>query len=395
MAVHGKVAKGFERVREAFADGQALDEGGAQLCIYRGGERVVDLWTGRDVVNARNYSQDTVTTLMSCSKGAVATCIHILSDRGEIDLEAPVARYWPEFASGGKEFVRIWHLLTHSAGLLGFEPDSGVGAREMLDWETSVNALARMSPLWTPGKAYLYHFVTFGYLLGEVIRRISGKTPGRFLADEISTPLGIDLWIGLPESEEKRVAPAFSRMPAIEEKQWRALFQGQGIDPDTRLAKTLVYAFRTTDELVREVMNTRAGRAAEIPAGNGIGNARALAKMYAAMIGEVDGVRLIRPETMEHVRMPQTHGMSAPADLAKLARSEPQRFGLGYELPRAPEPMLGPGSFGHAGAGGRMGFAHPESGIALGYVCNNMLWNNIEPDARWVPWTKALNEVLS
>jgi CubicO group peptidase (beta-lactamase class C family) len=392
--VGGRVESGFERVREAFEEGQASDEGGAQLCVYQHGRQVVNLWIGQDVIRQRPYAEDTITVMMSCTKAAVAVCAHILAERGELDFDAPVARYWPEFAAGGKRNVRVRHLLTHSAGLMGYEPESGIGANELLDWQTATDGLARMEPLWEPGTAYFYHFVTFGFLVGEVIRRISRKSVGRFFADEIAGPLKIDMWIGLPEAEEHRVAPHFSRLAAISEEQWRTLLGGAGIDLTTRLARTVLYTFKTTDEAVFGLMNSRPGHAVEIPAGNGIGNARALARIYASLISEVDGVRLLRPETMERARTPQTKGIGAPGDFARFARTEPQWFGLGFELPRAAEPMFGPGSFGHAGAGGRMGFVHPESGIAVGYVCNNMMWNNLEPDARWVPWTKALHDAV-
>jgi CubicO group peptidase (beta-lactamase class C family) len=395
MTVKGTVAPGFEALQPAFAEGQAIDEGGAQLCVYRHGRCVVDLWTGRDKIADRPYDENTIAVLMSCTKAAVALCVNMLSERGQLDFDAPVSRYWPEFAAAGKESVRVRHLLTHSAGLMGYEPESGIGARDMLDWETAVTGLARMAPLWEPGSAYFYHFVTYGFLLGEVVRRVTGKTFGQYFAEEVAKPLGLELWVGLPESQDHRVAVHFSPLPVITEEQWRSIFANAGIDVNTRLMRTLLYTFKTTDEAVHGIMKTRTGRAAEIPAGNGIGTARALAKMYAAMIGTVDGVRLIEPATMERARSEQTNGLSAPGDLGKLSRVEPQRFGLGFELPRAPEPMLGPGSFGHAGAGGRMGFAHPESGIAAAYVCNNMMWSNLEPDPRWPKWSKALSEVVA
>ena len=391
---HGTVAPGYEAVREAFAEAQAKDEGGAQLCVYRHGERIVDLWAGRDPVGGRPYTEDTITTLMSCTKGAVAACVHILCERGLLALDAPVARYWPEFGAAGKEKLTVRHLLTHSAGLMGYEPESGIGARDLLDWQTATEGLARMRPLWEPGTAYFYHFVTFGFLLGEVVRRTSGRSIGRFFADEVASPLGLDMWIGLPEAEEPRVAPHFSKAPQFTPEQWRAMLEGLGIDVGSRLARTVIHTLGTTNEMVMGVMNTRAGRAAEVPAGNGIGNARSLAKMYACLIGEVDGMQLIGSAAMERARTPQTEGLGAPGDFSRFVRTEPQRFGVGFELPRAPEPMLGAGSFGHAGAGGRMAFAHPESGTAVGYVCNNMLWNNLEPDARWLGWTRALHAAV-
>lgn len=394
MPAAGTVEPGFEGVREAFAEAQAKDEGGAQLCVYRDGRKVVDLWAGRDKVNDRPYTENTLTVLMSCTKGAVATCANMLADRGLLDIDAPVSRYWPEFAQAGKEKVRVRHLLNHSVGLSGYDPAFGITARDMLDWDTATSALARMAPLWEPGTAYSYHAITYGFLVGEVIRRISGKSCGRFFADEIARPLGLELWIGLPADQEHRVAPHFAGAPQIKPEQWPAILQAAGIDLETGLTLTLLETFKVTDDAIFTVMNARPGHEAEVPAGNGIGNARSLAKMYAAIIGEVDGIRLLSAGAMERAREPQTASLAAPGDLGKLVRVEPQRLALGFELARAPEPMLGPGSFGHAGAGGRMGFAHPESGVAVAYVCNNMLWNALEPDARWVGWTKALREAV-
>jgi CubicO group peptidase (beta-lactamase class C family) len=286
---------------------------------------------------------------------------------------------------------RRWHRF----GLTGFEPASGVGPRELLDWQRCTSALAAMEPLWVPGTAYMYHAVTYGYLVGEVIRRVSGKMPGKFIADEIAKPLGLELWIGLPPEQEHRVAPHFSDAPVMSLEQWKGLFAGFGIDVKSRVAQAMMNMIVGTDEAIK-MINTREGHAAEIPAANMIGNARSLAKMYAATIGEVDGVRLMKRETMERARKPQTDGLKGPGDFAKLPNPDPQRLALGYELNRRIEPMLGDGSFGHAGAGGRMGFAHPESGTAVGYVCNNMLWDGIRgPDDRWLPWTKALNEIIA
>ncbi len=392
--IGGTVAKGFEKLKDAFIEGQAADEGGAQLCVYRHGKKVVDLWTGRDKIKDRPYTDRTLAVTMSCSKGAVATSAHMLAERGLLDLDAPVTRYWPQFGQAGKAEVPVSYLLSHRVGLTSFEPASGIGPRELLDWDKCIAALAAMEPLWEPGTASMYHAVTYGYLVGEVIRRVSGKTPGRFFADEIAGPLGLEMWIGLPQSEEHRVAPHFSDRPSLTVEQWTPLLAGFGIDTESRLAKTMMHMLVSTDEAI-QMINARDGHAAEIPAANMIGNAASLARMYAATIGEVGGVRLLKPETVERARAPQTDGLKAPGDFAKLPNADPQRLGLGYELNRRVEPMLGDGSFGHAGAGGRMGFAHPESGVAVGYVCNNMLWDGIRgPDDRWLPWTKALREAV-
>ena len=392
--VGGTVEKGFEGVKTAFAEAQQADEGGAQLCVYRRGKKVVDLWTGRDPVHDRPYTDKTLGVTMSCSKGAVATCAHMLVERGQLDLDAPVTTYWPEFGQAGKQSVPVHLLLSHRAGLSGFEPDSGIGPRDLLDWERCTTTLAAMAPLWEPGSAYMYHAVTYGYLVGEVIRRITGKMPGRFFADEVARPLGLELWIGLPASEEDRVAPHFTSRPALTLAQWKELMAGFGIDVTSRVALTMVHGLIGTDEAI-QIMKSREGHAAEIPAGNMIGNAASLARMYAATIGAVDGVRLLKPETVERARQWQTKGLTAPDDFAKLPNADPQRLAYGFELNRGAEPMLGEGSFGHAGAGGRMGFAHPESGVAVGYVCNNMLWDGAAgPDRRWLAWTRALEEML-
>ena len=393
--IGGTVEKGFESVRDAFAQAQAQDEGGAQLCVYRNGKKVVDLWTGRDKVKNRPYTDQTITVLMSCSKGATATAAHMLAERGLLDFDAPVTKYWPEFGQAGKEDVPVSYLLSHRVGLNGFEPGSGIGPKELLDWQRCTSALAAMVPLWKPGTAYMYHAVTYGYLVGEVIRRVSGKMPGRFIADEIATPLGLDLWIGLPREQEHRVAPHFSNQPVVSLEQWKAMFAGLGIDTSSRVGEAMMHMITGTAEAI-DLINTPEGHAADIPAANMIGNARSLAKMYAATIGEVDGVRLLKRETMERARKPQTDGLKGPGEFAKLPSASRCGSAFGYELNRGIEPMLGAGSFGHAGAGGRLGFAHPESGTAVGYVCNNMLWDGIRgPDDRWLPWTKALSEIVT
>ena len=178
---------------------------------------------------------------MSCSKGAVATAAHMLSERGLLDFDAPVTKYWPEFGQAGKKNVPVSYLLSHRVGLSGFEPDSGVGPRELLDWDRCTSALAAMEPLWEPGSAYMYHAVTYGYLVGEVIRRVSGKMPGKFVADEIAGPLDLELWIGLPQSQEHRVAQHFSDRPALTLEQWKQLMAGFGIDINSRVAQAMVH----------------------------------------------------------------------------------------------------------------------------------------------------------
>lgn len=392
MSANGYVARGYEGVRDAFAHAQANDQGGGQLCVYRHGEKVIDLWAGRDTINDRPYGQDTLTVIMSCSKGATATVVHRLAERGLIDYDAPVADYWPEFAVGGKGDARIWHLMSHSVGLPGLDPDSGVPAWDLLYPERHVPALAAMAPVWEPGASCHYHPITYGSLLNEVVRRVTGKSVSQVLAEEISGPLGMDFWIGLPEAQEPRVAPHFQATPGPSGDQLVALFGAMGIDTTTRLAKVMLHSFAQTGELIA-TMNNRESRAAQMPAGNGISDAASLARMYAAVIGEVDGVRLLKPETVEKARTLRTGAMTPAGDLGKLQFGAPLQYGLGYEFPRDVTPMLGQGSFGHAGAGGRIGFAHPESGTAAAYVANTMLSVMNEPDPRWA-WMGELRTAI-
>ena len=391
----GTVEQGFEGIRDAFATGQANDDGGAQLCVYRGGKKVVDLATGRDIKRDRPYTADLLSVLMSSTKGVVATAAMMLVERGQLDPDTPVAKYWPDFAQNGKADLRVSQVLAHSAGLAAYPPEVKIGIKELLDWNKPVTALAEMEPLWRPGTATAYHALTYGYLVGEIVRRITGKSVGRFVADEIAGPLKLDLWIGLPANEEDRVAPQYSTGNEILAEQVEALLKNFGIDPNARVVRALLATAGTAEDTNR-FMNSREAHAAEIPAGNGIANARSLAKMYAATIGEIDGVRLLKPETVERARRPTNAGLKPPDPLSRLPAHDTHLFGLGYELSRFATPMLGEGSFGHTGAGGRLGFAHPESGIAVGYICNNMSWDPMSgPDPRWVPWLTALKEIAS
>ena len=246
MRAEGTVAEGFEPVRDAFAEAQSHDEGGAQLCVYRHGKRVVDIWAGSDKLKNRPYTADTITILMSCTKAVVAIGVHMLAQRGLIDYDAPVARYWPEFAAKGKASITVRDILAHRAGLMGFDEESGIGfGRDLFDWDRCTAALANMEPWWKPGTAYSYHALTFGYLAGEIVRRVSGKTVGEFTAAEISGPLKLDLWIGLPPEQEDRVAPHILPPTQLTEEQARALFSGLGLDMNSRPVRA-VFNFATT-----------------------------------------------------------------------------------------------------------------------------------------------------
>jgi CubicO group peptidase (beta-lactamase class C family) len=388
----GYVAAGFEPVAAAFESAQESDRGGAQLCIYLEGTCVVDLHAGRDPVNGRPYAGDTLTVLMSCTKGLLAVCAHRMIQRGLLDPDAPVARYWPEFADGGKAAITVAQVLDHSAGLAAFEPDHGIDATVLLDWSRCVQALAAMRPLWPPGSAVLYHFVTWGYLVGELLERVSGRPVGTLIRDEIAGPLGIDLWVGLPATLDARVAPHFRSNERLTGPILDRLFEQLGADRAARLVRAMRETMLTTEALI-DLMREPIGRRAVVPAGNGVGNARGLARMYAACLGPVDGIRLLAADTVRHARQPRTDQLAGPPPFTA-SGSAPQRFGLGFELPRSTLPMLGPSAFGHPGAGGRLAYADPESGCAVAYVCNNLVWDGQNADPRWLPWSNALQAIV-
>ncbi|MFC8898850.1 serine hydrolase domain-containing protein [Streptomyces cinereoruber] len=367
--IDGEVAPGFEAVREVFAANfDRRGDIGAAVCVYWRGRPVVDLWGGvADVETGRPWARDTLQLVYSATKGATATVVHILAERGLLDLDAPVATYWPEFAANDKACTPVRQLLSHQAGLAAL--DRPLPLADALAWGPMVAALAAQRPLWSPGTAHGYHGRTWGWLVGEVVRRVSGRTPGRFFADEIAGPLGLDFFIGLPTGERERVSRMAYRQPAVDltalpvesvpaelrEKvaAWR--------DPDSLSNR----AFAVTDPAAID-FDAPEVQAAELPSSNGIGTARALARMYAALIGEVDGVRLLAPETLASATREQASGQ----DLVMML---PSRFATGYMLPTDGTPMTGPTAFGHTGRGGSLAFADPEHGIAFGYVMNHIV----------------------
>ncbi|MFI1964617.1 serine hydrolase domain-containing protein [Streptomyces pathocidini] len=367
--IHGEVAAGFEPVREAFA-ANFSEHGdiGAAVCVYQYGRPVVDLWGGvADPETGRPWTRDTLQLVYSATKGATTTAAHMLAERGALDLDAPVAKYWPEFAANGKADISVRWLLSHQAGLITL--DQPVPLNEALAWHPMAAALAAQRPQWTPGTAHGYHGRTWGWLVGEVIRRVSGQTPGRFFADEIAAPLGLDFFIGLPAEQRDRVSRMVYQRPAIDLTTVPAESVPEELreqvaawrDPNSLSNK----AYAVTDPAAID-FDSPDVQAAELPASNGIGTARGLARMYAALIGEVDGVRLLTSEALASATNEQAGGK----DQVMLI---PSRFSTGYMLPTEANPMTGPSAFGHTGRGGSLGFADLEHGVAFGYVMNNIM----------------------
>ncbi len=366
------MASGWEGVREAFAANfDAGREIGAAFSAYHRGERVVDLWGGiADRTTGRTWDEDTIVLVFSTTKGLTAMCAHHLADSGALDFASPVVEYWPEFGAAGKSTITVEQLISHQAGL--YDVDEPLTLADALAWNPIVEALAAQAPMWEPGTQHGYHAVTYGWLVGEVVRRISGRSLGTYFADEIVKPLGASAWIGLPESEESRVAPLVSMQEAMAEQsaatggdpeQMRELI-AQFMGPGTVLGRALAApngAFADQD-----VWNSRAVRAAEIPAANGVADARSIARLYAGTIGEVDGIRIVSAKQLDAAITQRTHGPNS------VLMGMDIQFGLGFMVRSSLMPLGGPRSFGHFGAGGSMGWADPDADLAMGYVMNKM-----------------------
>jgi CubicO group peptidase (beta-lactamase class C family) len=357
--VEGECDPRFAGVRDAFrASFDAGREVGASFAATMDGRVVVDLWGGHaDAAGTRPWRRDTIVNVFSTTKAMTALCAHLLVDRGRLDLDAPVARYWPEFAVAGKETLPVRHLLTHQAGLAALH--ARLPTEALYDWACMTDALAAEAPWWEPGSASGYHAVTFGYLVGEVIRRITGRTLGAFFRDEVAGPLGADFHIGLAASEDGRVAEMIGPKP----EELAAAGAAATLDPESLLGKVMGNPAVSPD-----VANRTAWRRAEIPAANGHGNARSVARVMTALAcgGTLDGVRLLGAETLSNATEEQWFGNDLVLGL-------PMRWGLGFMLAHAGLP-LGPSSraFGHGGWGGSLGIADPDARVAWAYVMNKM-----------------------
>ncbi|SEH01132.1 CubicO group peptidase, beta-lactamase class C family [Nonomuraea solani] len=384
--ISGETAPGFDKVREAFAANLATGRDiGAAVSVYLHGRKVVDLWGGiADPRTGRPWERDTLQVVYSTTKAVTAACALLLAQRGELDLDAPVARYWPEFAAGGKENVPVRWLLTHQAGLPAI--DQPVTPAEAIAWEPMVAALAAQRPYWEPGTDHGYHGLTYGWLVGEVVRRASGRSLGTYLAEEIAGPLGLDLWIGLPESEHHRV----SRIVADDLPGSDAL-AAVDLDAVPEPMRGVLAAYADPTSLTVRAMNVvtppldhndPAEQAAEMPATNGICTARGLAGFYAALIGH----RILTPDHLAAATAERVAGVD------RILRV-PVRIGTGFGLPTPDAFWYSPAAFGFPGLGGSIGFADPASGLAFGYVMNRL--REGVPDVRVPSLLDAVREAGS
>lgn len=383
--VGGEVATGWEAVREAFAANlDSGEETGCAVSVYHRGDKVVDLWGGHfDVTASTPYESDTLQLVFSTTKGITAIAVAMCVERGLLSYSEKVSAYWPEFAVHGKGDATVAQLLSHQCGL--YTVDGEISLADALDWATITSRLADTAPRWSIGTQHGYHALTYGWLAGELVRRVDPKNRsiGEFVRDEIVSPVGAELWIGLPEDQEHRVSPMIGGLnpgggddvdPAVK----AMLEQFMGPDSPGGQALSLNGAFS-----VDGAFNRRDVHAAEIPAANGITNARSLARIYAATIGEVDGVRLLAPETVDTARVTVT-----PANEPDTCLIMPTTFGMGFMTHGQFTPYAGPGSFGHPGAGGSVAFAQPERELAFAYVMNRMA-ENLANDRRAQALTDA------
>jgi CubicO group peptidase (beta-lactamase class C family) len=358
LRIEGEVAARFEPVRAAFEANfhrpGVFSEVGAAMSVYRRGRCVVDLWGGfADRARERPWTRETLVNVWSATKGATASAVARLVDQGQIAYDQRVAEVWPEFARGGKTEVTIGHVMSHQAGLPGFAEPTRL--EDLYDWAGCVGKLERQAAAWAAGAETSYHALTFGFLAGEIVRRVSGMSPGAFIAGEIARPLGADIHVGLPEALEPRVAETLGpkRLPTPAGFEQGEIARSALRNPVTGPAAP----------------NRRAWRAAEIPAANGQASAQGLARLYGALAngGELDGVRLLSPETLALMAAP-----AAPAGRRDQFLGFTDCWGMGVMLNTPGLYGPNPRAFGHSGWGGSFGCADRGTGVSIGYVCNQM-----------------------
>ena len=353
MDVHGDCKENFEPVREAFANNFDQDlELGASVCVTVDGESVVDLWAGDADPQGTPWKNDTIVNVYSTTKTMAALCVLMLADRGEVDLDAPVAKYWPEFAQNGKENVLVRHVMSHSSGVSGFDPP--ISPEQLYDWDGITAQLASQPAWWEPGTASGYHSLTQGYLQGEIVRRVTGDSLGTFFRKEVSEPLGPDFHIGLAPAHDSRVGELIppTRPPATQE---------------TKLDSIAMRTLMSCDLDATEPQ-TRAWRAAEIPAAGGIGNARSVGRIHSALAchGTVDGVRILSPAGVDVILEEQTKGIDHVFGI-------PMRFGMGFGLNSEAFPISpNPRSFFWGGWGGSLAIIDLDARLTISYVMNRM-----------------------
>jgi CubicO group peptidase (beta-lactamase class C family) len=342
----------FAAVRTAFESNFANgNDIGASYCATVEGETVVDLWGGHaDAAQTRPWEKDTIVNVYSTTKTMTALTALLLADRGELDFDAPVARYWPEFAANGKAGVKVSHLMSHSAGLSGWKEP--ITKNDLYDWEKVTSLLAAQAPFWEPGTAPGYHALTQGYLVGEVVRRIAGRSLGTVFRHEIAEPLGADFYIGLPASEDGRVAELIPPPQTMADVAQTDLQKNMATNPGVDVAET----------------RTRAWRGAEIPAAGGTGNARSVAGIHILLAngGTANGRRILSEAGCRKALEPQIEGND-------LILGAPVRYGMGFGLPSAMIPLPHPNTIFWGGYGGSLVIIDMDARTTFAYAMNKMI----------------------
>lgn len=371
IEIQGTCEPAFKPVRDAFSATFAAkgpyQNAGASLCVYAQGRCVLDLHGG-EAAPRRVWTGGTLVNIWSATKGVVATAVAMLADRSLLSYHAPVATYWPEFAQGGKQDITVAQLMSHQAGVNGYVAPTTL--QDLCNWDVATARLAAQEPFWAPGEQTSYHAVTYGFLAGELVRRASGRSVGRFLAEEISAPLQAEILIGVPEAARARISPI--RGPKVP----RTL--SQGMNP---IAQRAVL----NPTLTAELPNDPAWIAAELPAVNGHATATGLARLYGALAagGCLGPVQLMSREGVEHMR----RALSSRPDLMLGART----WGAGVVLNTEGHYGPNPRAFGHSGWGGSFGCADPERGIGIGYV-HNQMGPDVTGDPRGVALCRAIHQ---
>ena len=365
--IQGNSDHGFDRVADAFAASfDGAPDMGASLCVYVKGRPVVDLWGGvADERTGRFWDRDTISVVFSCTKGLVSILAARLVEEGRLDYDAPASDYWPEIAQAGKGALKVRDLLAHRAGLSA--PRVSFTTEDILDWKRVVHALEAQEPLWSPGTAYQYHTITHGWLVGELVRRVTGKSVGQYFDELIARPLHASAWIGLPSAEAARmshliVGPTLARDVAAAQAT-RQGEQGHWLEQAATLGGALPETLVTPDA----GFNDPRLWAAEIPGAGGITNARSLARIWSACIHDTDGVRLLKSATVEQVTKVASSG-------APIFEVPPpwSAWGMGFQIDSEARRYMTPKGFGHDGAGGQVAFANPQTGVGFAFVTNYM-----------------------
>lgn len=371
----GHIKPGFESVKDAylanFSRGDAYEELGSSLCVYHKGERVVDIWAGyQDREKKKAWKQDTTICVYSTTKGIAGICTALLVDRRLLNYNDLVSKHWPEFGQQGKESTTVSHLLSHQSGNPALREDTA--ADDLMNWELICKRLASQAPYWVPGENTAYHGWTYGYLVGEIVRRVSGKSIGQFLQDEICERLGADVYIGLPEDKDAKAAILYG--PTIE----------HGAPPNIDELPDFVIRALSNPVMEAESPNRREWRAAEMPATCGYASGEGLAKIYNILAenGESHGTRLMSPETLNKM----TETASSRVDVLLGAPAFWANGVLNNNLN-----LYGPNpnAFGYSGWGGSFGCADRDNNVAIGFVCNQM-GPDFVGDARTIPIVEAI-----